>query len=1248
MEPGCIVADRFEILSIAGSGGMGVVYRARDRKTGDDVALKVLRNASQDLRERFAREVELLAGIDHPRVVGHVSHGVTEDGVPYLVMPWLEGIDLQTRLASGPLSVDETATLARHVADALAYLHAKRIVHRDLKPSNLFLPGGRVEDVRVMDLGIARADSPASAVTISGVLVGTPAFMAPEQAQGGRVTPSADIFALGCVLFECLTGRRLFQGEHLMAVLAKILIEEAPRVRELRPDAPEALDTIIHRMVAKDPATRPGDGARLAAWLADLQGVPTLEATPSQALTASERRVVSVLVVALPRRGRPVSRTDDTTWAEGGPFLAASTAFGVRVHMLGDRTAIVLAPDDVSSSDQAATLARFAMRVREQLPGAAVALTTGRALVRSRLPVGDAIDKAVAMVRSVAPGEGVHVDEVTAALITSRFDVRRAGRRTVITEERRSLDPTRVLLGKPTSCVGRDAELALLEAMLTDCEMGNGPKVLLVTAPAGVGKSRLRHEFVRRLAARRNPVMVLQAGGDALRLSKPYGIAAEIVRQAIGVREHEPIERVRQKLADHVSSLLEDGEAPRVTDFLGELVSASFKDRADGPLRAARRDANAMADQIRVAFEDVARAWSERQSVVLVLEDLHWGDVASMRLLDAAVRKLAGAPVFVLALARPEVHERVSDLFGNRDMTEIRLPSLSRRASTRLVEEALGDDVRRDEAQRIIERAEGNAFYLEELIRAVAERRDDLPETVIAVAQARLDRLEPRMRKVLRAASVYGDVFWLEGVAALVGEPPATIEPIVATLIEHETVTASDPPRFAGVREFAFRHTILRGAAYSTLTDEDRSLGHRIAAKWLQDLGEDPEVVALHWLEGGDPSRAAERFARAADERWGRAQAEAAARCALRALLASDGSIQDATFVGDRLRLLAAALKATRHLDHREAVVGLERHMRAAQGGDGAGLVRMAAERGMASLGASIGPGELTRILADAGRALAALSAFADAEGLVDRARAAAGDDERLLRHARWAAARIAFWQGDYGATWETLSQTVLPEDGHDRLETLLMLATAVVSVHGPEALVRGLDFVSRAEMLLSSEPSPGSLRQDPVARVHCAKARASCFYFTAHYASAADATEETARLAHQAGLRFDECSHLHNLAELWIRLDQRGRARTLLEQSSSIARDTGSSAVEHHNAILSAYLDGSSEKLARFADEARETKHRWRDLHARYWLGRLHLERGAPEARTALHRALDLARSLRVKVITDECTVMLTKCAAT
>lgn len=152
---------------------------------------------------------------------------------------------------------------------ALGVAHGRGIVHRDIKPSNIFLPEGDVQQVKLLDFGIARLDFSSTILTQTGILLGTPGYMAPEQARGDRANHDAraDIFSLGCVLFECLTGRPAFHAVHVLALLAKLLLDNPPHVRELRPDVPVGLDELIHRMLSKNPANRLANGDAIVAAL---------------------------------------------------------------------------------------------------------------------------------------------------------------------------------------------------------------------------------------------------------------------------------------------------------------------------------------------------------------------------------------------------------------------------------------------------------------------------------------------------------------------------------------------------------------------------------------------------------------------------------------------------------------------------------------------------------------------------------------------------------------------------------------------------------------------------------------------------------------------------------------------------------------------------------------------------------------------------------------------------------------------
>jgi tetratricopeptide (TPR) repeat protein len=868
MQPGVIVDQRFEVERLAAAGGMGQIFQARDRIAGGAVAIKILERSDRRNVERFEREARLLAELEHPSIVRYIGHGLAPSGAPYLALEWLEGEDLAARLERGRLDVEHSVAVAVQVARALGVAHARGIVHRDIKPANLFLVGGEIDRVKVLDFGVARLRD--EKLTRTGVMIGTPAYMSPEQARGTReIDARADVFSLGCVLFECLTARRVFPGEELMGVLAKVLFEEAPRPSELCEGLAPSLDELVGRMLAKDPAARPPDGAAAAAALEALAvSQPAPASTPVRrplpSLTTEERRLISVAVVQPdPTFALASTMTSD----EDARTATALAPLGARVEALVDGSLVAVLEGVHMATDQAALAARCALMLHAQFPHRRIGVATGLAVLAGRLPLGEVIDRAVALVREGSGTPAVRIDELTARLLGTAFDLLPEGNRFVLGGER-SVGEAGTLLGRPTPCVGRDAELASLEALLTQCIEEAAARAILVTGPAGTGKSRLRHELGRRLRMRGDPFDVWLARGTSARAGAAFGLIADLIHGAAGMQQGEPPEVRQQKLSARIATRLEGEEARRVSEFLGELVGASFPDTDRVELQAARRDPILLGDQIRRAWEDWLAAECAARPILLLVEDLHWGDVPSVRLIDAALRHLADRPLAVLALARPEVHELFPDLWTDRALHQMRLGELGRRASERLIRDVLGSSVPAEMVAKLVERAAGNAFFLEELIRAVAEGHGEaLPNTVLAMAQSRLKRMDERARHLLRAASVFGRNFWRGGLAELLGTPATgSIGEQLAELIEREVITRRPQSRFPDEEEYAFRHELLREASYSMLTDDDRALGHRLVGEWLERAGEhQPLVLAEHFERGREQGRAVDWYHRAAE-----------------------------------------------------------------------------------------------------------------------------------------------------------------------------------------------------------------------------------------------------------------------------------------------------------------------------------------------------------------------------------------------
>jgi serine/threonine-protein kinase len=265
-----LLGNRYRLERELGRGGMATVYLARD-ETGRQVAVKVLRPELRPIvgATRFRREIEILERLRHPNIVSLQDY---EDAGtrPYFVMPYVAGESLHARLArDGPLPLAMVADIARDMAAALDYAHAHGVIHRDVKPGNVLL---ELDRARMCDFGLARAvaDAASESVSSSGLVVGTPDYMSPEQSTGGQpVGPAADVYSLGCVLYEMLTGELPFTGATAQALLAQHLSAVPRSIRVVRPDVSEAVERAVFAAMAKAPEDRPGSAGEVAARVAD-------------------------------------------------------------------------------------------------------------------------------------------------------------------------------------------------------------------------------------------------------------------------------------------------------------------------------------------------------------------------------------------------------------------------------------------------------------------------------------------------------------------------------------------------------------------------------------------------------------------------------------------------------------------------------------------------------------------------------------------------------------------------------------------------------------------------------------------------------------------------------------------------------------------------------------------------------------------------------------------------------------------
>lgn len=260
----------YEISGVIGCGGMGIVLKGYDPALSRYSAIKVLAPhyaTSGAARQRFAREAQAAAAVVHDNVIA--IHGVDEfNKLPYLIMPYIKGESLQTRIErDGPLSTTEVLRVALQTARGLAAAHDQGLVHRDIKPANILLPAN-IERVVITDFGLARAADDAS-LTRSGVIAGTPQYMSPEQARGEPVDARSDLFSLGSVMYAMCTGHPPFRAETPYGILRRITDHQPRAVREINADVPDWLDSIVTRLLSKDPEVRHASADEVSALLED-------------------------------------------------------------------------------------------------------------------------------------------------------------------------------------------------------------------------------------------------------------------------------------------------------------------------------------------------------------------------------------------------------------------------------------------------------------------------------------------------------------------------------------------------------------------------------------------------------------------------------------------------------------------------------------------------------------------------------------------------------------------------------------------------------------------------------------------------------------------------------------------------------------------------------------------------------------------------------------------------------------------
>ncbi len=910
---GSVFRERYEIQGALGEGGFGTVYKARQLATGQSVAIKVLRlpagdsaPATEKRIARFQREMQICAQMHHPNIVSLIDSGQAEGGIVYSVFEFLPGKNLAELLAEeGRLDPGEARHFMTQILDALGCAHGAGVVHRDLKPANIMIVSTGVRrNALVLDFGIgalteeARRDEGAR-ITLTNESIGTPSYAAPEQLRGHPPTPRSDLYAWGLVFLECLSGKRVVEGETVAEVVWKQLSPEPVPIPEAIADHP--LGRILRRVTAKDPAAR---DASVEALLRELEGCDLsglrprtgpvrIDPAPADAATATvqlsttdpggrgprlvegERRQITAVCCNLGAVGtgpRPadVEELDHVLGVQQEACAAVARRLDGHVAgALGDAVLFYFGYP-TAREDDARRAARAALAMATEVRRRSAELTSERAIrvdVRVGIHTGLVVSrelggpepsrigfvvgttpKLAARLAGLAEPGSVVVSGSTQRLLRKDFVLDASGLR-VVDDSTLPVELFVLRAGDPSAgsrdlpLVGRERELTTLSERWAEARAGAGQAVLVSGEP-GIGKSRLCRELAERIGDEPHTWLECRAAPDGA--GSAFYPIIELLDRMLDPRHETKPEGKVSKLEVMLS--LYGFELSDAMPLFAPLLSLSL------PARWAPLDVSPQKKRelTRNAVLSLLFEMAEKEPVVLVVEDLHWADPSTIELLGQLVAEVGSARVLAVFTARPEL----TPPWPSTSVLPVQLGRFGRPEVVAMAAKITGGRALPAEVlDAVAGRTDGVPLFVEELLLTMIEsgalvERDGgyalakplsevaIPATLRDSLVARLDRLG-RAKETAQVASAIGREFTFELLRAVSPLEEAAAQEDLDRLVAAELVFRRRQRKNPA---YIFKHALVRDAAYESMLKRSRREVHGRIAKALEEGF--PQVVA--------------------------------------------------------------------------------------------------------------------------------------------------------------------------------------------------------------------------------------------------------------------------------------------------------------------------------------------------------------------------------------------------------------------